>query len=209
MPVALQSTAETSLWEDLQNRGLVARELELRSANINVEERSFEAVVSTEQRVLVFDRRRYEIIEEILISRGGEFPDQMPLLPNHRMYDVLDVIGSARGFQLRDDKWHGRGYVAAPANERDNEVEAIWARVRDGHVRAVSVGYVPLEFTDIAPNSRGSVGGKTYQAGERTLRITTRWRPHELSLTPVGADSLAQIRSLLGNSAPKSRRIFR
>jgi hypothetical protein len=69
--------------------------------------------------------------------------------------------------------------------------------VADGHIRAVSIGYhVPDGgFVDIQPGQRAEVAGRTFEAAGRTLRISTEWRVHELSLTPIGADEFALIRS--------------
>lgn len=201
-----------SVWsnaEALQERGLYSRSLDLRSASINEEERSFEAVVSTETPAMIFDRRSWDVIDEILIAKGGIFPERIPLLPNHRRYDVLDVIGSATGFRMQDNQWTGRGFIAQPAND-DDEVNKIWRRVADGHIRAVSIGYQVADggFVDIPAGGKLKVNGRLFEAGNRTLRITTQWRVHELSLTPIGADEMALIRSKHGAEAPKPRRSY-
>lgn len=173
---------------------LVTRSLTLRADSIERDKRSFEAVVSTDGVVTVLDRRRWELIDEVLVRDGGQFPAHVPLLDAHFMYSCLSVVGSAVEFRKEgDDRWLGRGIIADAAHDRD-PVEQIWLRVRDGHIRAVSIGYRPLEYTDIAAGKRQKVGGKFYTAGERTLRITSKWRVYELSITPVGADSEALIR---------------
>lgn len=192
----------------MRERGLVVRELTMRADSINVEQRTFEAVVATETVAQVIDWQRYEIIDEILLARGGQFPDHAPLLPNHRRHDVLDVIGSATNFRREGSQWLGRGQLAEAANEND-EVEVIWRRVADRHIRAVSIGYRVMEAVDIPAGKRANVNGVNYQAKERTLRISTAWRVHELSLTPIGADSMALIRTIQGNPAPKRRSFFR
>jgi len=194
--------------EIMRERGITTRAMALRSDSINEQERSFEAVATTEQRALVIDWERYEIIEEILVARGGSFPEHTPLLENHQRYSTLDVIGSALDYRLSVDKWLVRGIVAVPVGDND-PVERVWQRVKDRHVRAVSIGYIVDEKTDIPPGKRMSVDGKTYQAGERLLRISTRWHGHELSLTPIGADSMALIRSQTGHARPQKRSYFR
>ena len=188
----------------LQERGLFSRSLDLRSGSINETDRSFEAVVSTETPAVIWDRRTYDIIDEILIAKGGQFPERMPLLPNHQRHDVLDVIGSAVDFRLENNQWIGRGIIASPAND-DDEVNKIWRRVADGHIRAVSIGYQVEDggYVDIPAGSKASINGRTFEAGARTLRISEQWRVHELSLTPIGADELALIRSRLGGDAPR------
>lgn len=194
--------------ENDQHRDLTIRQMVVRSKSINEEDRSFEAVVATDTPAAVFDYRNWEIIDEILVSRGGEFPDHVPLLPNHRRYDVLDVIGSATNFRMEGGQWIGRGQVAKAANDND-DVEIIWRRVADGHIRAVSIGYELLNYVDIPAGKKQSVAGKEYEAGEKKLRITTNWRVHEVSLTPIGADSKALIRSQEGVPPRKNRSYFR
>lgn len=197
-----------SMCEVLQERGLYARTLDVRNQSIDEERRSFQAVVSTETPAVIFDRRSYDLIDEILVARGGQFPEHIPLLPNHRRYDVLDVIGSAVDFRQENNQWLGTGIVARGATE-DDEVNKIWRRVADGHIRAVSIGYQVHDFVDIPASRKKTIDGREYQAGERTLRISLGWKAHELSLTPIGADELALIRSRLGAaSSPVQKRSY-
>lgn len=200
--MSVDLTSHETQLEAMQERGLFARTLSLRSDSVNTDERSFEAVVSTETPAVIWDRRTYDLIDEILIAKGGQFPDQMPLLPNHQRHDVLDVIGSAIDFRLENNQWIGRGIIANPATE-DDEVRKIWQRVSDGHIRAVSIGYQVDDFVDVPAGSKSTVDGRSFEAGGRALRISRSWRVHELSLTPIGADELALIRSRLGGDAPR------
>ena len=193
---------------EMQQRDLTVRTLTLRADSINEAERSFEAVVATETPAQVFDMRSFEVIDEILVAEGGQFPERTPLLPNHRRFDVLDVIGSARQFRRDGTRWLGRGFVAEPFDNAD-EVNVIWKRVKDGHIRAVSIGYQVLEFVDIPARQSEVIRGRKYDAGDRTLRVTTKWQVHELSLTPIGADSEALIRNQVGRVAQKPRSYFR
>lgn len=193
----------------LFDRGLFARELDVRNNSVNAEDRSFEAVAATETPAVIFDYRTYEFIDEILVTKGGQFPDHMPLLPNHRRFDVLDVIGSVIEPRMDASQWIVRGEVARGARE-DSDVNEIWQRVLDRHIRAVSIGYQVNDFVDIKAGSTQSIDGRRFTANERTLRISTEWRAHELSLTPIGADEMALIRSRLGRKPkPKRRSIFR
>jgi hypothetical protein len=197
------------LREAMLSRGLSARDVEVRSSSIVVADRSFEAVVSTEEPAQIVDWRAYEVIDEVLVARGGVFPPVAVLLDSHFRSRCRDVIGSAREFKLEEDvRWAARGFVAEPAFPGD-EVELIWSRIKGGHLRAVSIGYEVLEFTDIEPGQKKLVGSKYYTAKERRLRISTKWRCHELSTTPIGADSMALIRSHQGNSAQPKRSYFR
>lgn len=208
MSVAFRSQLE-EVAEVLHQREMVARELALRSESVDVEARSFEAIVATETPALVFDFRSYEVIEEVLVARGGRFPDSVPLLDDHSRYGALSVIGSAREFRQTGSQWVGRGFVAKSAGAGDEKVEAIWTRVRDGHIRAVSIGYQVLNYVDIPAGRSQRINGKEYKAGDRMLRVSTEWQVRELSLTPIGADEQALIRSMKGIPAQKPRRFFR
>lgn len=212
MPALLDDLEE--IREVMLSRGMFTRELKdsVRASSIVEADRSFEAVVSTERVAQVIDWSRYEVIDEVLVARGGQFPAQAPLLDSHIRHSSADVMGSALNFRLQDaeSQWLGRGIFAKPAGP-DDPVERIWARVRDGHLRGVSIGYMVLENTDIEPGQKKLVAGKYYTATARRLRVSTKWAVHELSTTPIGADPLALIRSRQGNFAPvpKTRSYFR
>ncbi len=184
-------------------RNITARGLSLRANSYNTEDRSFRAVVATETPAQVWDMRNWEQIDEILVAEGGEFPERCPLLDSHNRSQSKDVIGSALDFHREGRDWIGRGVFAAD----DPEVDRIAHRVRDGHITDVSIGYEVLSYIDIPARTTQKVNGRPYTAGERTLRVTTRWRVRELSVTPIGADSQAKIRDHSGREAPNIRSV--
>lgn len=200
--------ADLLLPEQLQTRDLTCRELTLRAESVDEEARSFEAVVATETPAMVFDFRTFEVIEETLVAEGGVFPRSAVLLDDHNRFSGSEsVIGSATAFRREGNQWIGRGVVANPADDTD-PVRRIWQRLKEGHLRAVSIGYQVRNFVDIPAGKKQTVGGRTYEAGERTLRVTTEWRVHELSLTPIGADSAALIRSDKGAARRNPKRSY-
>lgn len=172
-------------------RDLTSQSLALRADSINVEARTIEAVFSTGNRVNVVDWQRYEIIEEILIPSGCELPSnrQVPMLDSHMAYGLTTIRGSGRDIKISVSQVDGRLYFA-----KDEESVRAFDMVREGHVTDVSVGYRVLEFVDIEPGQTREVAGKSYKAGSRRLRITTRWRLHEISLVAIGADPAAKMR---------------
>lgn len=197
--------------ECMRERGLWFRDhksLEVRAKTINKEDRSFETVASTEQPATIFDWRSWDLIDEVLVAKGGSFPEVTPLLESHMRYDLGDQLGSARNYRLERDQWVARGYIGRSATGNVKR-DQVWMDIEDGHVRAVSIGYEVLNYVDIPAGKRQVVDGKTYEARERTLRISTEWRGHELSIVSIGADSLALIRSHMGASARKRRSYFR
>lgn len=192
---------------DLQTRDLTCRKLTLRHESLDEQSRSFEAVVATETPSVVYDYRTHEHIDEILVAEGGDFPRSIVLLDDHQRYSgVNSVMGTATDFRQQGRQWVGRGIVGQAA-EGNTHREQAWMDLRDGHIRAVSIGYIPVGFVDIPAGQTQKVNGTSYTADERTLRITTEWRVHELSLTPIGADSEALIRNHQG-APPKPQRSY-
>lgn len=175
-------------------RDMISRSITVRAATINEEERSVEAVLSTETRALVFDWQRYEPIEEILIAGGARFDAQVTFLENHSRYELANVLGSIRSVRIEGQQVVGRLHFSQ-SNTR--AVEA-WNMVREGHLTDVSIGYRAEQFTDIEPNTTRVVNGKSYTAGARRLRVTTAYRIREGSLVPIGADQAAKIRADAG-----------
>jgi len=174
----------------LERRNLTSREMRVRSKSYDPATRSFVTVSSTETPAEVFDWERFEYVQEILVADGGEFPERCPLLDSHNRFRSVDVIGSAIEPKRVGEGWEQRGVFV----EGDPEVERIAVRVRDGHITDVSIGYEVLDFVDIPAGQTQEINGRSYTAGERTLRITTKWRVRELSITPIGADEKAKIR---------------
>ena len=175
---------------DDEKRDLTCRTLTVRADTIDEDNRSVEAIMSTEGQVSVFDFGRWEVIDEVLVSRGADLPSQVPLLENHRRDSLDNVLGSVRNMRIEGEQTVGRMFFA----KGDERADRAWNKVRQGHLDAVSVGYRAVEFVDIAPNKTATIAGRQYTAGSRSLRVTTQWQQKELSLTPVGADPRAKVR---------------
>jgi hypothetical protein len=189
-----------TLRKETETRDLLLRTFVLRADTINEAERSVDAVLATEDPTIAFDMRCWEPVEEVLRMDGFEPVDQCVLLDSHpqaRSYPIgslttEDVRGSIRNIHVSGDKLLGRNYFA------DDETSLrAWGKVRDKHVRDMSIGSVPLEQTEIAPGQTATVNGKQYTAGTRKLFVTTRWTIGEGSITPRGADKKAKIRQAM------------
>lgn len=185
-------------WEALRSRGITGtRVLPPTPSSIRESDRSFGCVATTETPARMIDWEAYAYIDEILIARGGSIPgDHVPLLRNHQRFDPADdIYGSAREWKLEDEiQWGCRCFMAEPSDPQD-PVNRAWTRVKGGHLRGVSIGYEVQAFTDIPPGEKKKVGDRYFTAGPRRLRVSTEWVVHELSLTPIGADKKALIRS--------------
>lgn len=166
-----------------------------RSESLREEDRSFEAVLTTETPAAIYDWDTRQIVDEVLLASGVRFMDYLPLLRSHSRSSELDVIGHHDAPRLDGEVWVARAYVSEPAHDAD-PVREIWQRIKGGHLRAVSIGYWPAEYIDIPAGKTATVAGRSFTAGSRTLRITTQTTVFESSIVAVGADSQALIRGL-------------
>eukprot|EP00923_Selenidium_pygospionis_P050969 GHVN01088375.1.p1 GENE.GHVN01088375.1~~GHVN01088375.1.p1 ORF type:complete len:825 (-),score=60.05 GHVN01088375.1:581-3055(-) len=180
--------------------------LTVRNETVNENDRSVEVVLATESRVMVYDRRNNRVIEEILLMSGMINVDHAPLLNDHRTFDLDQEFGSVQNFRVSGSKLNCRFYfadlseLAAQGDEEARRIERAWLKVKQGHHKAVSVGYRVFAGTVIEPGESQKVNGKIYKAGELPLRIATRWKPREGSLTVFQADDAAHIRTETKNS---------
>ena len=171
---------------------LTTRTMQVRAQTVDEAKRSVEAVVSTDAPATVFDFERFDFIDEILIPKGANLPEQVPLLETHDRSSIDSVLGSVR--QLRAGAHEVTGHVVFGTDERS---DLAFQKVREGHLTDVSVGYSvePGGFLDIPPEGSAVVDGRKFTAGaQRTLRVTTRWNVREVSMVPVGADQNAKVR---------------
>jgi hypothetical protein len=157
-------------------------------ATINAEKRTAELVWAAGGRVLRFDwwtGERYW--EELSLEPGAvrmqRLENGAPLLNTHSRYELGDVIGVVEDARLEN----GQGVATVRFSKRE-DVEPIFQDVRDGIIRAVSVGYVVHRYLKLDPPA-GSNDFPTWRAID--------WEPSELSLVPIGADVGAQVRSAL------------
>ena len=164
-------------------------------STINEEKRTVRAIITTEQIAQVMDWERWEIIDEILLRDGAEFPasGQVPLLNNHSRYELTDILGSASDIVKKDDGWDAELRVSTL-----EEAENAWILIKEKHLTDVSIGYrtYPDHTVMIAPGESTVIGGKSYKNdGKRTLAIRKKWTVKEVSLVPIGADTRAKMRS--------------
>lgn len=146
------------------------------------EGRTVDAVIATENPVRVYDYRSGQIIDEVLIARGARMPKWTPMLDSHFRWSLL-TLGSAINYRIQKDVIRATLRFAA-----GDDVDPIWGRVRDDHLRGVSVGGSRITYTDIEAGQSARVAGRRWIAGDRVLRITTKWQINETSVVVFGAD---------------------
>ncbi|MCA9173850.1 MAG: hypothetical protein KDB14_05120 [Planctomycetales bacterium] len=173
-----------------QSEREISGQLDIRAATVNEESRTVDAVLSTERPVEMWDWRSGGMIDEVLLADGVELPRQLPLLDTHSRFRLSDVLGSIRNIRQEGAETVGTLHFASG----DDEVDRVWNKVRQGHLTDVSVGYRVTEYIDIQPDGKASVNGREFAAGNRPMRVATKWKLREASMVPIGADEAAKLR---------------
>jgi len=168
------------------------RPLTVRAATLDEKTRTVQAVLSTENRVRIWD---WDLgsIEEVLIADGLELRGEaIPLLATHDQGSLESLVGSVTA--IRSENGETLGTLKLSSVPAAAEAMTL---IREGHLTDVSVGYRALEWVDLKPGETRTVGGIEYTAGQTPLRITTKWRAVEASLVPIGADPDARLRHMI------------
>lgn len=177
-----------------QRRDITTRAMTVRAGSFDEATRSVRAVVTTDHPVQVFDMARWEVIDEVLVADGGTFPESLRLLDSHNRSSINDIAGSVRDFNMQDGEggklWDGRLEFASNAPLGETAMHL----ARQGHLTDVSLGYRVDQYLDIPAGQSAPIEGRTYTAGARALRVSTKWTAREVSLVPIGADERAKVR---------------
>lgn len=171
---------------DDSNRNFGAVTVSVRADTLDPENRTIEAKLSSETPVLMFDYRRGEMVPEVLLASGAEFPSsrQVPLLDSHMRYSSDNQLGSTREIKVDGDGLVGRLNFAKSS-------ESQWEKVRDKHLTDVSVGYEVKSRTFVPKGDTQRIKGREFHG---PVNVVTSWRLKEVSITPIGADEMAKIR---------------
>lgn len=154
----------------------------------------FEWVLTTEKPTLVWDWKRWEFVDEVLLADGMLVPanGQVVLLDSHSRYSVKDVLGHVRDFaETAAGEYAARSGVVHFAG--DAESQAAREKIEGGHITDGSVGYKVNKTIWIPEGEEAAVRGRTF---EGPVRVTYEWSLMEFSITPIGADVLAKVRDL-------------
>lgn len=146
-------------------------------ASIDDAARTVELVASTGAAVPRFDveGRFVEVLEISKSAVDLARLDGMPLLNSHDQSTLDSVLGVVRGARIEA----GQLIVKVEISARH---DALWADIKAGIVRNVSVGYQPTKWAD----------KETAQGRVRTI---TNWSLVEVSFVPVPADPSAKTRN--------------
>jgi hypothetical protein len=161
------------------------RAADILPATLDENDRSIEVVWSTGARV-----RRQPFFGEPFDEELSMGPSEVhlerlnagaPLLKVHDRFALEAVIGSVVPGTARVE--NGRGVARVRFSERE-DVAPIWDDVRNGHLRAVSIGYQVQRYEITRPTNSPE------------LWRAVDWTPFEISAVPVGADPAAGFRSV-------------
>jgi hypothetical protein len=174
--------AATRLAEDHTAQTL--REAVVRPSSWNEADLSFDVVWSTGAAVTRFDWYDGEFYDETLsLEPGAVRLDRLqlggPVLLDH-IASTDTLAGSIVPGSVRIER--GQGIARARLADTPALAEVV-SKVRDGHLRSVSIGYLVHEY-------HLTVG----RNGARDAMHAVDWEPLEISLTPVPADAGATVR---------------
>jgi hypothetical protein len=104
-----------------------------------------------------------------------------PFLANHDSYDVAKTLGVVERANI--GKGGGTATIRFVAAGIDPEADAVFAKIADGVIRSVSVGYRVFSMT------------RTGEVGDVPVMLVDDWEVYELSAVAIPADAGATFRS--------------
>lgn len=178
MSIDQPMTNKDAIRKAVLDRETLYRSITINRADINPEERTIPASLSSEYEVERWFGKELLVHtpEAIDLSRAGD--GGIPLLWNH---DSDELIGRVYNIRLAGGKL--RGDLKFSRNAEDK-----WQDVQDGVLRDVSIGYRILTWEE---------------SSDSDLVRVTRWELMEVSMTPVPADYTVGIgRSTIQPTSP-------
>lgn len=154
-------------------------------STVDAEARTIEVVFTTGERIhhlMWTDDGLRRVPTEVVVTEQAAELEKLnrngPVLDGHMQWESRNVIGSVQQAWIEN----GQGKAILKFSEAD-DVEPIWQRVRDGSLRACSMGFVvhSIEIDDLGEDTE--------------VWRFTRWEPREISMVPIGADSGAMTQS--------------
>ena len=189
---AIQQELETAgLYPGMQARSFGTA---VRADKDDTEKEKIRWILTSEQPATVFDWNRWDFVEEVLLMDGMLVPanKQVPFLDSHSRGSVDDILGSVTDFQQLEVAGFAAcdGLVGFAADEKSQRTRQ---KALDGHLTDGSVGYEVIRSVWIPEEEEAAVKGRIFQG---PLKVSYQWMLKEFSGTPIGADTLAKVRSL-------------
>lgn len=142
-------------------------------------------ILATESPVRVFDWKELEIVDEVLLMDGLEYPRQLPMLNDHDRSEARSVVGSIRNLAVVAGRLEGEAHFAS-----SKEAQEIRQLYEEGHLTDFSIGFQPNEVVRLRNGETTTIRGRTYSG---PIRIVTQSQAKEGSAVAVGADEHAKV----------------
>lgn len=170
--------------------------LTIRELNIQIPEtiddktRTVRATIATENPVQVYDYQR-GVINEVLVMDGMQQNEKMiPLVDSHNYSTTANIKGSVLNIKALNGDLTGDVQFSSVSNDE-------WTKVKEGHIRKLSIGYSVNESTFIPANENFVYNGRTFSGGDSGVKLSTNWSLFECSLVTIPADSETNFRNKL------------
>ncbi len=165
-----------------------AVEVRFRPKSIDLENRTIEAIAATETPVRIYDGV-YEVLRITPASVNTTHIIGMPVLDSHLRQSIENVLGRVEEYRIEPGK-----LIFTIRFDDSPKAEAAFAKVRNGMISKVSIGYQIEEFEET-------------RARDGTLvQTATYWTAREVSLVSIPADRNAKIRGLSKMKNPLKRK---
>jgi len=176
--------------DNVPERSLIMRFVELRRGTLDLENRSVQVVVATENPVERYDSDRGITVREVLEMdglrmRGGSV--QLPIVDSHDRGSVSNVLGSVRDLAVVEDEFVGRAYFA-----RDSRSQDAFQKLADGHLTDFSITAAPGEVGFVERGQQYTTRRGSVIDGPAD--IVSAWTPTDASLVATGADERSVVR---------------
>ena len=135
-------------------------------------------------------------------GRRLRFEQQTPLLRDHSQWSVTAIPGSVLDVTVDGDELNG---WLEFGRDLDEQTEAIWRRVEQGHLRRGSIGYdyTRADYETIPAGESRTIRGRSFTAPkDRSLRVVFRWRLREYSMVVIPADARATLKNQSPTDSP-------
>lgn len=162
----------------------MVRDAEVREGSFDEASNTIDVIWTTGATVRRVSWMDGEFDEELIVSgnaiRLGRMNAGAPLLDTHGKWSLADVIGAVVPGTARIES--GKGLAAVKLSAAPDALDRV-ARIKEGTVRNISVGY------------RIHAVEKKERSGSVPLHRVIDWEPWEISAVPIPADPGAQFRS--------------
>ena len=164
---------------------MMTRAADVRPSSYSEENNSVEVCWSVGAAGLRFDW--YDggyYIEQLSMEPGAVRLDRLnagaSVLDSHSSYELASVIGSIVPGSVRIENGQGLARIRFASTP---DVADIVTKIKEGHIRSLSVGYNVYEFQ------------RTEREGQHPHMLATDWEPVEVSFVSVPFDADAQVRA--------------